>query len=490
MKPSFFTALTCLSCLISFQLSAQTAADALRYSLQDVSGTARFVGAGGAFTALGADYGAISVNPAGAAMYRRDEFVVSTGMRFLETNTVLNGAGDSFKERRSNFNLDALGLVFQRSPRRGKWTTFNTILGYNRTTNFSKKYYYEGAAKGSLVNSYYDDAIRNAGNLNPFGSQLAQDANAIYPNTNGALTSDFEGNRDAVVTHKQYISERGGGGELHFGFAGNYKERLMIGITAGVPLSSYTLNSLYDESDEQGTVEYFNKLNLTESLRTEVVGFNLKFGMIYRATQSIRIGAAFHTPSFLSINDSYNTDFTYAYEDGSGSQTETKKSPEGLYDYKLNTPFRASFGLAYLFGGRGFLSADAEVVDYANAAFNLTSDINSASNAALERELNRNVEQIYQQTVNLRVGGELAHEDFRLRAGLQHLANPYIKGGSDQLVYSAGLGYRSDDFYLDLAFRTKKSMVGLKPYEASGSTIKADSGVQNKDFMLTLGFRF
>jgi hypothetical protein len=480
--------------LITLQLSAQNAADALRLSLQDPTGTARFAGAGGAFTALGSDYGAITINPAGAAMYRSDEFVLSSGLRFHETQTTLNGTSISSKERRNHFNLDALGLVFNRSRSNGKWTTFNTVIGYNRTANYNRKYYYEGQAKGSLINSYYDDAVASGGNnpdnYNAFGAGMAYEANALYANPAGALTSDFQDNRDAQVLHNQYVSERGGAGELHFGFAGNYKERLMIGLTAGVPLTNYSLNSNYTETDEADAVPYFNSLTLNETVRSEAVGFNMKLGLIYRATQALRIGAAFHTPSFLAINDSFKSDFSYAYTDGNGPSTTSATSPDGLFDYKLNTPFRTSVGAAYLFGSRGFLSGDVEIVDYANAVFNFTSDVNSASNAALERELNRDIEQAYTSAVNLKVGGEFAHEELRLRAGMQRYGNPNAKGGDDRMIYTAGIGYRGDDFYLDLAYRKIQSTFSISPYQAGGNTLVARSDAQNNDFLLTLGFRF
>jgi hypothetical protein len=57
-------------------LTAQSSADVLRYSFLQPGGTARFVGAGGAFGALGAEFGSLSQNPAGIALFRTNELVV------------------------------------------------------------------------------------------------------------------------------------------------------------------------------------------------------------------------------------------------------------------------------------------------------------------------------------------------------------------------------------------------------------------------------
>ena len=490
-KNSLFIAIACLCVLGTTQ--AQTVADALRYSIQDPTGTARFAGAAGAFTALGADYGAITVNPAGAAMYRSSEFVIGTALRFHNTDTELKGSNNVFTERRNNFQLDNLGLVFQKTPRRGKWTTFNTMLGYNRTANYNRKYYYEGDAAGSIINSYYDDAVAsgsNPDNFYPFGAGLASDANAIYLD-NGVLQSDFQDNRSATINHSQFVSERGGAGELHFGFAGNYNERLMLGITAGVPLINYNLSSTYTESDPTDRVNYFNNLTLNETVRSEGVGFNLKLGAIFRATQALRIGAAIHTPSFISLNDGFNSDLSYGYTDGSGTQQKTATSPDGIFDYKLNTPLRTSVGVAYLFGTQGFLSGDIEILDYSGAIYNLTANGSSSANAQAERALNRSIEQTYTQAVNVKMGGELAQDVFRLRAGMQFLGNPYSNGGENKMVYTAGIGYRGEEgFYLDLAYRNLRGSSTLQPYTSASDPLTAISKATNHDFLLTLGFKF
>ena len=58
----YFTAI--LGLLIPFMGHSQSIYDALRFSNNDYEGTARGVAMGNAFTALGGDMGAITINPA------------------------------------------------------------------------------------------------------------------------------------------------------------------------------------------------------------------------------------------------------------------------------------------------------------------------------------------------------------------------------------------------------------------------------------------
>ena len=54
-------------------VNAQNESDALRYSTQNLTGTARYSAMGGAFGSLGAEFSALSSNPAGIGMYQVGE---------------------------------------------------------------------------------------------------------------------------------------------------------------------------------------------------------------------------------------------------------------------------------------------------------------------------------------------------------------------------------------------------------------------------------
>ena len=59
---------------------SQSQLDAFKYSQTELNGTARYLGMGGAFGALGGDISAMNTNPAGLAIYKSSE-VVTTCLR-------------------------------------------------------------------------------------------------------------------------------------------------------------------------------------------------------------------------------------------------------------------------------------------------------------------------------------------------------------------------------------------------------------------------
>ena len=65
--------------------------NSFRYSQSQVHGSARTLGFAGAQTALGADLGSLSSNPAGLGFYRKSEFSFAPNLSILNTNSVTPG---------------------------------------------------------------------------------------------------------------------------------------------------------------------------------------------------------------------------------------------------------------------------------------------------------------------------------------------------------------------------------------------------------------
>src|SRR5215217_1596879 len=83
-----------LSCCSIQYLSAQTPEDALRYSWNVQSGTARIQAVGGAMGSLGGDITATFVNPAGLGFYRTGDVVLSPTFGFGKTKSTYLGRRD------------------------------------------------------------------------------------------------------------------------------------------------------------------------------------------------------------------------------------------------------------------------------------------------------------------------------------------------------------------------------------------------------------
>ncbi|MGE5424653.1 MAG: hypothetical protein ACM3N9_04770, partial [Syntrophothermus sp.] len=94
---------------ISLSLLAQNSTDALRYSRIIYGGSARFVGLGGAFGALGADFSVVQTNPAGIGLYRLSE--ASIGPVFQFNGTQANYYGTDASDSRFMAAMGEMGVV-------------------------------------------------------------------------------------------------------------------------------------------------------------------------------------------------------------------------------------------------------------------------------------------------------------------------------------------------------------------------------------------
>ncbi len=425
-------------------------------------------------------------------MFRTDELMLTPALRFSNTESTLAGNGNfGADESKSHFRFDNIGIVFNTTPAKGNWKTFNVGIGYNQLANYNQGIYYVGNSGGTILNNWFAEAQAVLPNgseddLDPFGSRLAYDVNAIYFQNN-ALTYDFAADPNATVEHSQTLTQSGTMNEMVLSFAGNFKEKLMIGATVGVPFVRYRLSGEYNETDIGSVVEYFDNLSYTENLNTDGIGVNLKFGVIYRVSQAVRLGAAFHTPTWLSLNDDYSNTFSYQYTDANGVSSDQAQSPSGDFDYKLATPWRASFSGAVLIQKSGFISAEIEWVDYSANRYNFTADIANTANQQAERAVNTQIQRLYEPKMNLRVGGEATLDNFRLRAGVNLLGKPYADESGFNMAYTAGAGVRGESFYLDLGYRLSTGEGSVIPY-AGAAQVTAKTRVS--DFLLTVGFKF
>lgn len=479
----------CQVLFIALRMDAQTASDALRYANLQAGGTARTIAIGGSIGALGGDFSTVSSNPAGLAIFRKGEFQISPNFYGVNTKSKLTSQFTTNNELAENggaFRLSNIGLVITSKPKNRDWTQLNFAIGMNNMSQYKSEQYYEGKSRGTVTDKFVEQA--NNGNFDPFYSKLAVDAGAIYqPKMSTTYINDFVQIRDELVAKNQVINTSGSTNDLSFAFAGNYKEKLMVGLTVGVPILRYKEEKIYKEIND-GLNTPFNSLTFKENFETSGAGINAKLGVIYKANKFLRIGAAVHTPTRYSLEDKYSNILSYSYEDTDNTVDNTEESPGGNYKYNLVTPWRALGSLGLVFGKSGFFTAEVEYVDYASSSFQL--DINDKD---YERTLNNQIQSNYKNTINLKFGAEYAYEVFRVRAGYALYGNPYTNNSNifGNSLYSVGAGVRGNHVYLDLAYQFGTNSDSYLPY----TTVNAVQQLVERRFttgnvVATLGFKF
>ncbi len=452
---------------------AQEPADALRYSYLTQGGTARNQAIGGAGASLGGEFSSLFINPAGLGFYKTGDFVITPdfALKTAKSN-YLNSNG---KATHNNFNLGASGLLFSSPSADKNVKSFTVGVGINRAADFSNHIYYSGINRTTSYSEKYLEELANnkVSNPNkaatdyPYGSSLAFNTyliDAIFNPDSSVSGYRSNANPNFGLRQENTINTSGGITDLAIGAGVNLKEKWFFGGTLSFPFLNYNRDASYKESDtSSNTHNNFNYFEANESLQTKGVGINGKFGLIFKPVEYVRIGLAIHTPTFYQLTDNYTTQVITDLE-GYGGAGIKKQSSTDLTNgqplqskYNLTTPWKVMLSGSYVFREvanvqqqRAFITADVEYVNYKNASFH--SADNNADSKGYYASLNKTINNLYKNAINVRLGGEVKFNTIMFRLGGAYYGNPYKNETSDLVKLSGGLGYRNRGIFIDLTY--------------------------------------
>ncbi|MCX6234565.1 MAG: hypothetical protein NT175_07555 [Bacteroidetes bacterium] len=478
--------------LLCLTVGGQNEVDALRYSQTTFGGTARYMGLAGAFGAVGADLSVIGSNPAGIGIFKTSEIVFTPSVYNSGTSTSYYGSENS--DYMNNFNISSVGFIYTSDVsgknQEGKWHNVQFGFSLIRNNNFHNRIIIGGTNReNSLLDAYVEYANGNSTNdLDPFDTKLAYETYLIDPIP---LTLNYfnraplypDGSIAPVDQRKSILSE-GYMNEVGFSFGANYSERLYLGATIAIPYIRFHQESTYREinkiTDDTNTFKSFTRY---EDLTTKGTGFNFKFGLIYRPTDWVRVGAAFHTPSYYgNMRDEWNASMSSKLNNG---QNYSWPSPLGNFDYELETPMRGIGSIAFIIGQYGLISADYEYLDYTRAKLRSYDYDFYSENQAIHSK--------YTSASNIRIGTEWKFGQVSVRAGYAYYGSPYKSGINDALksTIAAGLGYRDKNFYVDFAYNYTFFAEDYYMYESANVFVQpAKINTKINNFLLTLGIKY
>lgn len=432
-------------------LHAQYAEDALRYSQIYWQGTARSMATGSAFSALGADFLSLSTNPGGIGVYRSRYFSITPEVFVQKVNSEYNGTPTNGSK--TIFDLSNIGYVL--SKKLGQvasgWKYWQIGFGMNRLNNYNGNLLMQGTnAVNSKLDVYNEEA--NGVNYTELDNQFGKYAFDLSPAWYAYLLDTIPGTQDQYYTavpyggvlQSQQILTKGSTNEFLVSGGANFNDVLYLGATLGLPYLRYFRTSVYTETDVADTIPYFNSWSYTEDLKTQGWGINLKIGAIIRPIDWIRIGVAFHTPTYyFSMKDSWST---VTYADLGPDWQKNIPSPDGEYKYHLTTPMRLIGSLAFVIKEIGFITGEYEYVNYSQSKFKAGSyDFNVE---------NSNIKNFYKSVSTFRIGTEWRIAMVSLRAGYALYGSPYannLNDGARQYI-TGGIGYRGKGFELDFSY--------------------------------------
>lgn len=492
---------TFLSLLLIFPqfLSAQNFTDGFRLSNQQVQGTARSAGMGNAFGALGGDFTSLSINPAGSAVYRHGEFVITPGYYINETE--LEVGDNNFSDNKHSFRLSNAGAIGTFSTNRSEAgiISVNYGVGYNRLANFSSNFFANFNQSGvsyldditnyanqeQLTNSYLDQDDFGRVEYRDWPTKLAWDTYLIDPETD-ASGNEIDGLYRSILYENEKVDQRksyaqsGHLDEYVFNMSLNFNHKFYLGATVGVYDVQYKNFSTYEELLLEN-----NSFRYDDEYYMDGTGVNFKIGAIYKPTQNLRLGLAFHSPTWYEINE----ESLLAMD--SHLQENHSNYGVNVYEYDFNSPMKVVFSGAFLFNKRGLISVDAEYMDYSDMRFrrggNGTDNFN---------DLNSEMTRVYDNVFNVRVGGEFkVTKQFALRAGYEMYGNPFHASSAEYTVLtddmtklSAGFGYTINAFSLNVAYTKAASDFSESNVQPNYYNVPRTDNNQN--ILMTLGFKF
>ena len=456
MKKIFFSA--CLLSLFMAHAHAQETYENTKLIDNDLNGTARYVGMGGAMEALGADISVINSNPAGIGLFRRSSGSVSFGL-------VSQDGASSFKYgNKTNASFDQAGFVY--SLRDGRRTFINFGFNYHKSKNFD---YILNAASGlngaSQHKLSYMKALANENNLDKTSSgwrgkfSYTSQLDNLYYNTLMMTSSDGFFYNDAS-RYEFGRAETGYIGEYDFNTSVNVNDRVYLGITIGIHDDHYTGYSLYNEALVNLNNQTAGDITVNDERRITGTGYNASFGIIFRPVDAspFRIGLSVTTPTWYDLKTS---NYTYLINntkaDGGGKlQGDYPNYTTGeSYEFKLFTPWKFGVSLGHTVGNYLALGASYEYADYSrldtrvNDGYDVDYWGDVYEHSSSDEPMNRHTRETLKAVSTLKIGAEAkVMPNLAVRAGYNYVSPMFKKEGyKDGNIDSYGSNYSSATDY-------------------------------------------
>ena len=475
--------LTALSAL------AQETYENARLMEDDLNGTARYVGMGGAMDALGADLSTISSNPAGIGMFRHSTASVSFGM-------VAQQGGQNFRNgSKTNASFDQAGFVYAAQTNRTSY--FNFAFNFHKSKNFDYILSAAGALDGnssqnglSFIKGIGADNVDGVSTYNfdrgmgttYWTSQLDN----LYYNTLIIDRTTGDPYYSAASGYRFNRANTGYIGVYDINISGNINNRVYLGLTVGIHDVHYKGVSEYTEDIVNAAGQAAGQLTVDDERRITGTGFDVKVGAIVRPVEDspFRIGLSIASPTFYTLTSRNETRLYNRIDPALGYDPYSPNyKASGSYKFKMNTPWKFGLSVGHTIDQFVALGAGLEYTDYGSIDtreitgeyYDYWSDTYTNGSSS-DREMNNHTKRTLKGVVTAKLGAEIKPDpNIAVRFGYNYLSPMYESNGSKDFEVdsygtnaqsatdftnwkgthrlTAGVGYRVDHFSIDLAYQ-------------------------------------
>ena len=488
----------------SMPLAAQETYENAKLTGEDLNGTARYVGMGGAMDALGADLSTISSNPAGIGLFRHSAINVSGGLLFQ--NSVPSYAhGD-----KTHASFDQAGFVWTQHMRRGSFLNF--AFNYSKGRNFnyllSTRGSLNGHSSGQLTNQKLSDYADKDGNI-------SKDFNYVYNQVDelnyGARLDSIKYAGQDYTMNRQY---EGYTGNYDFNISGNIHDRVFLGVTFGVKDVNEKYHGDYIENTSAGQLDYYDYRSV------DGTGFDITVGAIIRPFENspFRFGAYVKTPTWYDLTVKYQPKVS---RDGGYQELNPRRQS---FDYKIYTPWKFGLSIGHTVGNFLALGLSYDYANYGTTKNRVVDGYeydywygDAYESSYKDVDMNEHTKDVLRGVSTLKLGLEYKPiQQLAIRLGYNYVSPKYEENGqkgfynngnyvqSDENVavsntdytnwkatnrFTCGLGFTAQKWNIDLAYQYSAQKGDFHPF-AGYTDVKSEVKNDRSQLLLTLGYHF
>lgn len=522
MKKNLFT--IALAAVAALPAMAQETYESAQITTEDLNGTARYVGMGGAMEALGADISTISTNPAGIGLFRRNAFSATFGVNSVGRSTSSNNGFNADIKGKTPMSFDQMGMVISTQMESGNYLNFG--FNYHKSRNFNQvlsaanslrnasqnKGSYIKGLRGSSVNGGFSPDLNKNNEYIGYDDPSSYYTSRNFSQTDYLLWNVFIPSENYDPVKDEYYDtfgyneadgycfsrdQKGYISEFDFNISGNHDNRIYWGLTLSIKDVHYDNWSLYTEYLNNADGSENGYLETSDERKITGTGVNIKGGVIIRpiAESPFRFGVSVSTPTWYELESS-NFTFLKNCTPNSGLYDDGKSNE--VIKYKMYTPWTFGASLGHTFGKDLALGFSYEYADYGTIDNRVITDeyYDSWNNTTRVRSesddfMNSNTRHSLKGVHTLKVGFESnLSPEFAVRAGYNYVSPMYSNKGyrstcldADGCYYAStteftnwkdtnrvtlGLGYTHNNFTLDLAYQYSSQNGDFHPFENMG----------------------
>ena len=494
---------------ISYTISSQGINEIVDFSSSELTGTARFKSLSGAFGALGGDLSAITVNPAGSAIFTHSE------VAFTMSNTSIDNTTSFFDNSKvtdeSQFAFDQVGTVFiLKNYGDSNWKKISFAFNYQNQRNFQNNIHAGFINNQNSIEDYFldyaqlhniedlklrdnediTDAYINIGYDLGFNAQQAFLGFQGYLIDFGDITSDGLDNpkyysylkHNGAVNQEVFIDTNGSSSQFNLNFATQFMDSFFMGMNLNFHnIDTKEISDFYEYGYDPNSpireVRFYNELY------TFGKGVSLQFGAIGKINNNFRVGLSYHSPTWYTLENEISQFLvTYSTDE---TEVDYHIDPNVIVVFdqstKLQTPSSMTLSAAYIFGENGLISVDYSTKNYRSAMLKPKNEFSIANSLA---------DHILTNTNAFRVGGEYRLNRLSLRGGYHFEESPYKSSdlGDNTVGYSLGMGYDFGSTLLNISYNHTSSARGRQLF-VTGLTDQFNISQDRSNISLSLVFK-